>query len=156
MKELIILGVQFLIFILYIIYVYKNFKILPSISDSWYYLDGRKKLIFTIFCWSLSITMVLYNNLILFLSGVFLAFTGAAGPFKSKMTKWIHNINAGLSVLFAFYYLYYSGIQYIPIIWLILIPILSLKLTKNKIWWIEIISFLLVFGGMFLLFTKMF
>lgn len=148
-----ILSIQFLIFIFYVSFIYSKFGILTSISESWYSLNGNSKFLFTLFCWSLCICMILYNDLFLFLSGCGFAFVGAATSFKDSLTKWVHNIASGVAVILAFVYLLINGLYIIPIIFLIL-TVLIFYLTKNKIWWIELSSSILIFLGLFSIFTN--
>ncbi|MFA7156751.1 MAG: hypothetical protein WC123_03570 [Bacilli bacterium] len=148
MSYLQVLGISFL-FMSYVIYIKVNFKELPSISHSWYMFNNRKKFFFTLFCLSNSLILVNTNSLLLFLAGVCFAFTGIAGPFKNRLTKYIHNIHAVLGILFIFAYISLSN-WLIPLIWIGFTILLIIFLKKNKLFWIEVCSFIFASFGLYL------
>lgn len=90
-------------------------------------------------------------QLLLFISGMGLAFTGAAAEFKRKKgpTDEIHYIGAFLGILPPITFIIIKGIYIIPIIWGI--SSLLLFLFRKKcyyVWWIEILSFTLIMAGL--------
>lgn len=149
--------IQGIIFITYISFLLIKFgKPLPSISDSWYQLEGLQKSFFTWFCWSLGFFMLFQTNgtsPLFFLSGAGLCFVGAATMFKSddKFTPIIHFLGALICILSALIGIWIERNNYLP---LILYGITSLILSsekiklKNKIWWIEIIAFIYIIIGL--------
>lgn len=148
--------IQLLIFTSYVTFLLIKFKgTLPSISDSWYKLEGLTKYLFTVFCWGLAIPLLYQGNgttLLFFLSGSCLAFVGVDTMFKDKdFTKYIHFIGAGAAITLAFLGIGVEYHSWIPIIFCAL-SIIALKLlkVKNFTWWTEISSFLFIIVGLFI------
>lgn len=142
-----LLTYQVLIFTFYIIYIWRNYGVQPSISDSWYIM--KEKWLFTFFIWSLAIVTCFYGTLLFFLSGAFLAFVGAATAFKDKMTDKVHYIGATGGISLSLIALAELGI-WLPLISTISISvILILFKTKNKTWWIEVQAFVNICIGIF-------
>ena len=148
--------IQLLVFTSYVTFLLIKFKgPLPSISDSWYKLDGLQKYLFTVFCWGLAIPLLYQGNsstLLFFLSGSCLAFVGVDTMFKDKdFTKYIHFIGAGAAITLAFLGIGLEYYNWIPMIGCA-ISIIAIKFLKikNPIWWIEISAFLFIIIGLFI------
>jgi hypothetical protein len=125
-------------------------RILPSISDSWYELKGWKKHLFTLFCWSLGFLMFFQTDsstAFFFLSGAGLCFTGAASMFKERMTKAVHYIGAGLSILMAFMAIIFERHNIDPLLFFGL-SMLFIYDIKNRIWWIEVSACICILYGL--------
>lgn len=148
---------QFLIFVTYVTYISSRFGILPSISESHYRLNRfRQGYFFTLFCWTLAVTMVLESyesSPIYFFSGVGLAFVGAASEFKwtGANTHIIHYLGALVGIVLPLVALYTHSNMWFPsaLFALSAIVILLFKI-KNAIFWIEIFAFLFIIIGLFL------
>lgn len=149
--------VQGLIFLSYVIFLMIRFKgPLPSISDSWYKLNGMTSILFILFCWSLSITMVLQSNGIIlpfFISGSGLAFVGVSTAFKDKenFTSLVHFAGAAICIIFAFIGIWLEyNLWLLSILWIMSIIIFNKLKIKNTMWWVEISAFLFIIIGLFI------
>ena len=140
----------FLSYIVYILYTFK--KPLPSISDSYYQLDGYKSNLFVAFIWALGITMTQQEpSLLFFFSGVALSFVGAACMFKwtSAGVHIVHYISAVSAILLALVGLGIVNSMWLPlIIWAVFTIIFKLLKITNFLWWVEILAFLLIIIGL--------
>ena len=148
-----LLLVQIIVFLSYVIGIVSKYGVLPSISDSWYSLPLGWKSLFTFFTWGIGIPMLLYGTLPLFISGAGLCFVGAATQFKMKesYTRLIHFAGAAVGIVTPLIYFLWSfnvglpfAIQLVGslIIW-------NSKEFNNKLWWVEILGFLMVVYGLF-------
>ena len=147
--------IQATVFIVYVYFIYSQFGILPSISDSWYKLKPLKLgFLFTLFCWGVGIPMLFHTSDIspfFFFSGSGLCFVGVATAFKLKIgiERYVHGAGAiicvisGLIALWTDYKLWFPSLLFI----IGTIIILLIK-TKNKIWWFEIAAFLSILSGL--------
>jgi len=148
---------QGLIFITYITFLLIKFgKPLPSISDSWYQLQGIQKQFFTWFCLSIGILMLMQSDLSsvwFFISGAGLCFVGAATMFKAtdKFTPIIHSAGAIICILSALIGIWVERDIFLPFfLFGGTASILSLKSIKleNKTWWLEITAFAFILIGL--------
>ena len=144
-----IVIVQVFLFSFYVSFIWAKYGIQPSLSESWYILESKYRWMFgVILCWGVGVLHLLHNTTLFFLSGALLCFVGVASDYrKQKMTKIVHYIGAigaiGLSIL----QLAISGI-YWPLLFTGGVTILAfLKLLKNRYWWLEIIAFYSILGG---------
>lgn len=153
--------VQGIIFLSYITFLLIKFgKPLPSISDSWYELKGLSYL-FTLFCFSLGITMVFQSNetILFFLSGAGLCFTGVATAFKSitdTTMKKVHFLGAAVCIIFALIGVGVERGSFIPLglfgISATIMEFIDINKTfTNKIWWTEIAAFICIILGLLFL-----
>lgn len=139
---------QFAIFFIYTFFVWRKYGIQRSISESWYAVDKQYKWMFTMFCFGLGITQCFHGTVWFFLSGSFLCFVGVAFDFKSRwrMTPWVHNVGAVGSIVLGLIGLAVTGI------WWPFIPVSAAAVTLSKIkngtWWIEVVAFLSILGGL--------
>ena len=141
------------IFLSYVTFLWITFKgPIPSISDSWYLLKGRQKFLFTLFCFSLGITMLFQSvpSALFFLSGVALSFVGINTTFKDDwIIPYVHFAGAGLCIVFALLGIGFVLNSWIPmIIFVILAGLIKLLKVKNDVWWIEIAAFLAIIFGL--------
>ncbi len=139
------------IFVAYVAYIWIRYGVQRSISDSWYRLPQKQKLLFTAFCWGFAIPAIMVgvditNNFLMFFAGAGIVFVGGAVAFKQKITKLYHMIGAyggvafsQLSIVFDFKMYYVTAIF---ILVALLLEILDKKkIIENKIWWQEILAF---------------
>ena len=94
--------------------------------------------------------MLLYGNIWFFLSGAGLSFVGAATAFKSKigLTKEVHYGGALVGILGALIGILVEYSNFLPLVWFIFLAIsIQVSYMKNKIWWQEIVAFLLILFG---------
>jgi len=147
-------------FILYVGITWIVFGVLPSISDSFYYWHRRIGFghIFTIFCFILAIPLVMLADImpedfqwIAFLSGAGFGFVGAACLIEDPEVMKVHGAAASIGIVMS---LLIVGVGLGGWYWLTVIVSLLIAgaLEKwgdnNKIWWIEIDSFLTVIGSL--------
>jgi hypothetical protein len=143
---------QLLFFVTYMLYVYFLCGVIPSISDSYYAL-GKKGILFLFFCLILGFSYVispLGEKFLFFLSGAGLVLTGVASEFRSNIvtTRIVHNVSAISSILFSFL----GQIIYYDLWWPFILSFTFLIISlifkiKNIIWWVEIVSIILIFVG---------
>jgi hypothetical protein len=145
--------IQATIFIAYISFIIYRYGVLPSISESWYVLPKGQKFLFTLFIFGMGVPMLFYDSAVLFLAGSSLTFVGAATEFKS--TEWIkdevHYTGAALGITLPLLYFGFNNGLWIPLIAQVVgTIIITLTKTPNKIWWIEILAFVVIMIGLFL------
>lgn len=146
-----IITIQIIAFVLYISYIVAKYGILSSISDSWYMLPFKEKLLFTFFIWSIGVPIMgLYDKSWLFVaSGIVLSLVGVSSAFRSEQ-KWVrklHVVGATGGIILAYLGLLACRIYY-PFIIAGVISLLFIKLKiKNETWWIEVIDFVLIITG---------
>lgn len=145
-----------LFFVGYISFIVNRYGVLPSISGSYYKMKDDKLFggsLFTLFIWSLSLPLIIIGDTpLMFFAGAFLSFVGAASAFKDlKMTKRVHNIGAIGGIGFGFLSMIID-FQLFELTYFMVVLSLSLFLlkTKNLIWWVEILAFVLIILGLFI------
>ncbi len=155
------MEVKLLIFVVlsfvgYISFIVNKYGVLPSISESYYKMKDDKLFgggLFTLFIWSLSLPLIIIGDTpLMFFAGAFLSFVGAASAFKDlKMTKRVHTIGAVGGIGFGFLSMIID-FQLFELTYFMVVLSLSLFLlkTKNLIWWVEILAFVLIILGLFI------
>jgi hypothetical protein len=151
------LLIQTVVFLSYVIFIYKKFGILDSISESWYRLiPYNLSFLFTFFCVIIGFLMASQSirgeNIFYILSGAGLCFTGVAGAFKWKesQTNIVHFAGATIAIFGALIGLWVQFNFYIPfIIFGILTILIKLLKIQHSIWWIEIVAFSAILIGIF-------
>lgn len=150
--------VQTICFSAYVWYIVYNFKILPSISASWY-SEGptRKKFMFILFIVSISVPTLFLAKISLW----FLASAGSLGivafapAFRSehKIVGILHTGGTVLGIAFACYAMITHGI-YFPTIGCMVCSILFERVKMdNTTWWVEVADFAFIELGIFQLIT---
>lgn len=138
-----------IIFTCYIAFVtWKDGKISPSISDTWY----RYPIQFYWFMYSIGILIITLNSFVWFLSGFSLALVGAAGWFRED--KFIQRIHFGAAIsgiLLAFVgaFLSYSQSYVFFSVWLSVCLFWWVFKLPNFIWWVEVFAFVTIIIQMF-------
>ena len=141
-----LLIISIITFITYITYVMVKFGIQKSISDSYYDLDIKNKIFFTLALWGFALPIgIAAETTMLFLAAAGICFVGATPAFKDDKTEHtIHMIGAYSGIILGFasmvidYHLYWlTGISVVGITLIYLFG-------KNKIWWIEVLAFLII------------
>lgn len=136
--------------------MYKFKKPLPSISDSWYELPSPINHLFTLFTWSLGFAMVFQGNgqtPLFFFSGAGLLFVGTATQFKwtGAHTNIVHYAGAVVGILGALIGLWVENGIYLPLfVWLVQTLIFKVIKLKNFTWWVEILAFVCIVGGLYM------
>lgn len=147
--------IQTTVFLSYLALLFISFRRpLPSISESWYSLGGRRHL-FMLFCIAIGMMMIFQTDGTTgwyFLSGVGLCFTGAAAEFKSNAayTKAVHNTGAVAFILGALLGLYFESSLLWPLISVVLgVLIMGILKIRFLVFWAEIYSALLIMAGLY-------
>ena len=154
-----LLVIQVIVFLSYVVGIVSRYGVLESISDSWYSLPLKYNGLFTLFTWGLGIPMLMYGSVALFLSGAGLCFVGAATRFKLGYgyTTLVHFSGAVAGVLIP---LLYFGFSY-GIWWPFLLQfsgcifIFAYDTITNPIWWVEILGFITVLSGLYLILPEL-
>ena len=139
--------IMLLVFITYVSFIWRNYGVLPSISESYYVLPKSEKLLFTLFCWSFAIpAMILGSSLagtpLMFLAGIGICFVGAAAQFKQELIKEVHTIGAFCGILFSQLSIAFDfKMYYVNVIFVVLGLLILLTKIKNRIWWLELVAF---------------
>ena len=131
-------------FMAYWAFIYKKFGILPSISDSYYKLSVKGRVLFTFFIWSVAFPIaIIGDSAILFAAGAALAFVGAAGAFRDDLTEKVHVAGAIGGIVIGYIGIIVDLNDYmIPVLFIASFIYLTLKRVKNKTWWIETAAFI--------------
>lgn len=147
--------IQTIVFIAYVMFLWIKFKgPLPSISESWYRLNGGWKSLFTFFCWGIAFPMCFQTNGttgLFFLSGAGIGFVGAATMFRSgdKTTTWVHFIGAVTCIIAALAGIFFERGYILPfLIWAVVSILIELFKVKNAMWWIELSAFIAIIYGL--------
>ena len=146
--------VQIIVFLSYIVFLQSKFGTLPSISQSYYELKERGYL-FTVFCFSLAIPMMIISGFqdhkyswLIFMSGVGLGFVGSATSFKQRTTDIVHYTGAVVSIVFALVGIWVVYGLWLPFAFTALLSTAIIRLrVNNAIYWIEVVAVsAIVFG----------
>ena len=129
-----------------------TFGIPPSLSDSFYLLDERKKglgYVFTGLCWTEAIMVAIcmlelsdgmWFQFMAFLACAGLGFVGAAPLFREKSESRVHFTGAAMCAIFSQVWIILMGMWYLPVIFLA-IALLAVRANGNKIFWLEMAAF---------------
>lgn len=145
---------QGLVFVLYVGFLMIKFKgPLPSISDSWYRLQGLEKSFFTWFTWMIGFPLFFQTNgstALFFVAGAGLCLVGVATMFKLKddIQPYLHFAGALLGILGSLVGIGVERGGWPPLV-LFCIATLGLLKVKNHTWWIEIAAFVAILFGLF-------
>lgn len=150
---LIWMSISFPIYILYILWR-NNWKVLHSVSDSWYILKGHERheeIYFTIFTYFLGIGTLLqyYLHPLFFLGGMGFFWVGTQTQFRGESVKeTIHYLGAVLGIGCSLIGLGLT-LSWIPLLLLLLGGgIMKLLKITNFLWWIEMLAFLVIIIGL--------
>ena len=150
---LIWMSTSFPLYILYILWR-NNWKVLHSVSDSWYVLklkEHNEEILFTIFTYFLGIGTLLqyYLNPIFFIAGMGFFWVGTQTQFRGESIKeTIHYLGAVLGIGGSIIGLGLT-FSWIPLL-LMLVGGGVMKLLKinNFLLWVEMLAFILVIVGL--------
>jgi hypothetical protein len=150
---LIWMSTSFPLYILYILWR-NNWKVLHSVSDSWYVLkqhERHEEILFTIFTYFLGIGTLLqyYLNPIFFIAGMGFFWVGTQTQFRGESIKeTIHYLGAVLGIGGSLIGL---GLTFSWIPLLIMLGgggVMKLLKINNFLWWVEMLAFILVIVGL--------
>lgn len=156
MEAIIIFSIMVIAFFGYLIYVVKNFGVTSSISESYYRLPHKFKIFFSLFCLGIGIpAMLLGQSALMMIAGAGIAFVGGSGAYKEDMANTVHTAAAIIGIFFSQLSIFFDMnlwvLNIVSILFMLLI-LLFRNITKNHIWWIEVVAFLSV---LIALFTKL-
>jgi hypothetical protein len=150
------MSISFPIYITYILWRNK-WKVLHSISDSWYILkkeEQHEEILFTIFTYLLGIGTLLhyYIHPLFFFAGMGFFWVGTQTQFRGESIKGtIHYGGAVLGIFLSLFGLLLNGIWLPTLIMGIGIGGMKYFKIPNFIWWVEILAFLTIIGGLWIL-----
>lgn len=150
--KLIALLFSIVAFSSYVIYIYQEYDILPSISDSFYHLPDKLKVLFTLALWSFAIPVIFISQSnLMTIAGFSIMCVGVTPHFKNKLEGDFHVVFATGGILAGFLSLWLEHNLILPgILFLTVTGILTILKVKNKTWWIEISAFGLIVLGLFI------
>ena len=138
------------VFATYLIIMSKLHGIQPSISDNYYV--SKHPWTFTIAMWTVAFTMLPPMlsattetfQFTAFISCAGIAFVGAAAAYKQSMTNTVHTIGAVIAARFA---VIWADTICPPLPTIAILAAVNILLSKvsNKIYWIEIIAFIVTY-----------
>jgi len=146
-------------FPLYITYILwrNNWKVLHSVSDSWYILkqkEQHEEILFTLFTYFLGIGLILqyYHSFLFFLAGMGLFWVGTQTQFRGESIKGtIHYVGAVLAIVLSLIGLLTQGVWIPLLICGVGTSIMYLGKIKNFIWWVEMLAFITIIWGLWIL-----
>lgn len=150
------LTISFPIYTLYILWR-NDWKILHSVSDSWYILKEKEyneEILFTIFTYLMGIgTLLLYpKSVLFFFAGMGFFWVGTQTQFKGESIKGtIHYLGAVLGIVLSLGGLLLNGIWLPLVIWVLGSGIMRYLKIQNFIWWVEMLAFITIIGGIWVL-----
>ena len=150
------MTVIFPIYTLYILWR-NNWKVLHSISDSYYMLKRKERneeILFTLFTFFLGIGLILqyYHSFLFFGAGMGLFWVGTQTQFRDEVSikGKIHYIGAVLAIALSLIGLLTQGV-WVPLLSFLILGFLLWGMRKDEgdwIWWIEILAFLIIIIGL--------
>jgi hypothetical protein len=144
---------QAIVFIGYVLFIYSQFGVLQSISDSWYKLKEKGGVwysLFTWFTWLIGIPLFFQTNgssPFFFIAGAGLTFVGVATMFKlsNSIEPYIHFAGAVIGITASFIALVVERGVWLPaVVFVITALCIQLLYKKNTTWWIEIAAFVCI------------
>ena len=129
-------------------------RLLPSISESWYQLGGKKHL-FSLFCILIGFSMLFQTDGSTgwyFMAGAGICFTGVAAEFKSKAahTNIVHYVGALFFILGSLLGLYFESGLLWPLVFAILgVLVMGFFKIRFLIFWAEVYSASLIIAGLY-------
>ena len=144
--------------ILFAIYLYVMAKlhgVQPSISDNYYV--SKHPWTFTLAMWTVAFMMLPPMlsattetfQFTAFLSCAGIAFVGAAAAYRQSLSNTVHTIGAVIAALFAIIWAY-TICPPLPTIAILSAVNILLSKVSNKIYWIEIAAFIMVYVTYFI------
>lgn len=137
--------IQLVLFTFYTAFIWRVYGVQKSLSETWYVIK-HKWLFSVILCFSIGVLQLTHGTVMFFLSGALLCFVGSASNFrKEKMTKIVHYVGAVGAISISLAQLGLLGIWWPLELCIVLgFPIL---LLENRMWWMEIVAFYAILGG---------
>ena len=139
-----------ILFANYLILMAKFHGVQPSVSDNYYV--SKHPWTFTLAMWTVAFMMLPPMlsattetfQFTAFLSCAGIAFVGAAAAYRQSLSNTVHTIGAVIAALFAVIWAY-TICPPLPTIAILAAVNILLSKTTNKIYWIEIIAFIVTY-----------
>ena len=144
-----------ILFAIYLILMAEFHGVQPSISDNYYV--SKHPWTFTLAMWTvafmmlppmLSATTEMFQ-FTAFLSCAGIAFVGAAAAYRQSLSNTVHTIGAVIAALFAIIWAY-TICPPLPTIAILAAVNILLSKVSNKMYWIEIAAFIMVYVTYFI------
>ena len=139
-----------ILFAIYLILMAGFHGVQPSVSDNYYV--SKHPWTFTLAMWTVAFMMLPPMlsattetfQFTAFLSCAGIAFVGAAAAYRQSLSNTVHTIGAVIAALFAVIWAY-TICPPLPTIAILAAVNILLSKTTNKIYWIEIIAFIVTY-----------
>lgn len=148
MLNVVMLSIMTMVFGVYVLWIYRKYGVLSSISESYYRLPKNKKLLFTLFCWGFATPAIIVgDSVLMFLAGAGICFVGAAAAFKEEMDHKVHYIGAMSGIILSQLSIIFDmGLWPISVFAGLIALAIYLRYRKSEkgnamTWWIEIVAF---------------
>lgn len=148
--SIVLFTIMFVGFFSYITFILLKYGVKESVSKTFYSLPPQHRYLFTLYCWSFSVpVMILGGSLLMYLAGAGIMFVGATPAFKdTKITNRFHTIGAAVGITFSQIAIFFDyRLWYLNIIFIVssaLMLLFTKKLKDNHLFWIEILAFLII------------
>jgi len=146
MLEVIGMQLSFVIFFVFLIIIQYKYGTQKSVSESYYRIPKKWKFVFTLVLAGFAVPiMIAGHNILIFLAGACIVFVATAPAFKSTNTeRKIHMIGAVSGIAFGL-----LATIFIYNLWPLVLLASGIsgviyKLSKYFIWWIEVVSFIVI------------
>lgn len=138
------------IFIIYITGILVHYGVPTSVSETYYLLPKKFRLIFTVFCWSVCAILPAWLDIsqentqfLAFLSCAGLAFVGAAAAFKQELTNTVHYISAAICAICSQLWIFIStNLWWLSLALLVPSAFMMIKDRQNALFWAEMWAFI--------------
>lgn len=170
--NLILILISFCIFSAYNLFICTKYKIPTSLSASYYELPIKWRWVFTVFMWIIAIVLLIswiniaksfpdwrqHLSVLAFLTCGLICFVGTAPNFRAfEMENKVHTISATTAAVtaliwcFSCVYMYVAFITGFVLFGVLLIGLLSKTLKSCKVYWLEMIAFMITYGSLLII-----
>lgn len=150
--DLFLLGLSFVVFIGYLIYLIKYYGVLKSISHSYSLISEPTLYVLAMFGFALPIMLLSTATPLMIVAGFGILIASATAGGRTKFEVIIHRIGAEVGQLIACISMWLDFNMWYLSVAFVLFAILSLIIKyKAHIWWIEVSAFAMIFIGMILI-----
>lgn len=151
--NIILLCFAVMVALWYLLLVSFSFGICSSISATYNYFSGGRKVYYTLFIWGIAIPLMIVSNTALgWWAGAVLAIDGAApATSKDKLQEFLHIFGAGGGIILGMLTLWMNfNLWYLVIIFGLFTAFSKWLRYKNHIWWIEVAALVIMITGLFI------
>ena len=149
--EITLLLISMSIFVFYMRYVIVNYGIQQSISDTYYRLPDALKFIFPLVLWGFTLPIMLVSKTTLILLSIgFINLVGATAMYRrDRLTNIIHMIGTIGGMALGLLSMLFDFQSYNALLIFIIVSMILSVVSKNYMWWIEIIFFVTLWSVIF-------